>query len=70
MASDLDRHILVITEPTIKLDPMNYDSGGEEKENGKKISKSNGNITPAVRINNIDIQEYDLNSMTIDTSGL
>jgi hypothetical protein len=70
MASDLDRHILVITEPTIKLDPMNYDSGSEEKEGGKKISKSNGSITPAVRINNIDIQEYDLNSMTIDTSNL
>ena len=70
MASDLDRHILVITEPTIKLDPMNYDSGNEEKEGGKKISKSNGNTAPAVRINNIDIQEYDLNFMSIDMEGL
>ena len=39
MASDLDRHILVITEPTLKLDPMIYDSGKEEDPDGKKISK-------------------------------
>ena len=54
MASDLDRHILVITEPTLKLDPMVYDSGKEEDPNGKKISKENGSLTPAIRINGID----------------
>jgi hypothetical protein len=69
MASDLDRHILVITEPTLKLDPMVYDSGKEEKPEGHKISKENGGLTPAVRINGIDLQQYDINSLLINISG-
>ena len=69
MASDLDRHILVITEPTLKLDPMVYDSGKEEDPDGKKISKENGGLTPAVRINGIDIQQLDINTLSINMSG-
>jgi len=69
MASDLDRHILVITEPTLKLDPMVYDSGKEEEPGGIKISKENGGITPAIRINEIDLQQFDINTLSIDMSG-
>ena len=69
MASDLDRHILVITEPTIKLDKMVYDSGKEEEPEGKKISRENGTLTPAVRINGIDIEQMDLNGLTIKLTG-
>jgi hypothetical protein len=69
MASDLDRHILVITEPTLKLDPMVYDSGKEEEPEGVKISKENGLLTPAVRINGIDLQQYDINTLSINMSG-
>ena len=36
MASDLDRHILAITEPTIKLDKMVYNSGKEEEAEGRQ----------------------------------
>jgi hypothetical protein len=68
MASDLDRHILVITEPTIKLDPMVFDSGKEEDPEGKKISKENGSLTPAIRINNIDVDQSDLHFCNISIS--
>ena len=52
MASDLDRHILVITEPTIKLDPMTFDAGNEEDPDGNKISKENGSLAAAIRETN------------------
>ena len=69
MASDLDRHILVTTKPTLKLDPMVYDSGKEETPEGLKFSKENGGLAPAVRINGIDLQIFDITSLTIDMSG-
>jgi hypothetical protein len=69
MSSDLDRHIFTITEPSLKLDVMVYDSGNEEDPDGKKISRENGSLTPAIRINEVDIEQEDLNSVVIKLSS-
>ncbi len=64
----LDRHIFAITEPKIKLDPMQFQDL-DETEGGPKMSRENGSWAPHVRINNFNIPDKDITSFTLNCSG-
>lgn len=64
----LDRHIFAITEPTIKLDPMQFQDL-DENGGGPKISRENGSWCPHIRINNFNILEQDIISFNMNCAG-
>lgn len=67
MAS-IDNHILTITEPTIKLDPLEYDSMGEG-EPGARANSSKG-MNVLVVINNYTFSTEEISAMNLDCTGI
>lgn len=67
----LDRHILTITEPTIKLDKMQFDDfvDGEESGTGYKMSKEMGSWYPLIKINRFNIGANRITSFKLDCTG-
>lgn len=67
-STSLNRHILALLEPTIKLDEIKFDSYGEEK-GANQLSKEHGSYVPFVKINGINIMPMDINSFTLSLNG-
>ena len=67
MAS-INNHILAITEPTIKLDEVKFESFNEGEGN-EKANTSKGYLL-MVSINNYVFTDYDIVSMVIDCNGV
>jgi len=67
MAS-IDNHILTVTEPTIGLDKMEFDSLGEGEEN-QKANTSKGYII-TVSINKYVFSDDDISFMNLDCTGV
>lgn len=67
----LDRHIFAITEPTIKLDKLEFNdlADGEESGTGPKMSRENGSWYPYVKINNFTINPERITSFKLDCAG-
>lgn len=68
-STSLDRHILAITEPTIKLDPMKFEDMHEGDNKSTKQSRENGSWAPYIKINNIPIEPGEITSFILNTSG-
>lgn len=64
----LERHILTITEPTIKLDPIDIPDLGES-ETGDKHSVAPAAKTPYIKINGHVFQPQTVISMRLNSSG-
>jgi hypothetical protein len=67
MAS-IDNHILTITEPTIKLDEVIFESFGEGEGDATKVNTSKGYIL-MVSINGYVFSDRDVLKMTLDCNG-
>lgn len=63
-----DRHIFAITEPTIQVDPMQFQDL-DENDGGSKLSRENGSWVPHVRINNFNIPDKDIVSFILNGAG-
>lgn len=68
-STSLDRHILAITEPTIKLDPMKFEDMHEGDGSGSKQSRENGSWAPYIKINNIAIEPGEITSFILNAGG-
>lgn len=68
-STSLDRHILAITEPTIKLDPIQFKDMHEGDSKGPKQSRENGSWAPYIKINNITIEPGEIESFTLNAGG-
>jgi hypothetical protein len=67
MAS-INNHILTITEPTIKLDKVIFESFGEGEPNATKMNLSKGYLL-MVSINGYVFSDRDILKMTLDCNG-
>ena len=67
MAS-INNHILTITEPTIKLDEVVFESFGEGEGDATKVNTSKGYIL-MVSINGYVFSDKDVLKMTLDCNG-
>ena len=67
MAS-IDNHILTITEPTIKLDKVVFESLGEGEANATKMNTSKGYLL-MVSINGYVFSDRDILKMVLDCNG-
>lgn len=67
----LDRHVFAITEPTIKLDKLNFNDlvDGEESGTGSKLSRESGSWYPYIKINNFSIRPERITSFKLDCAG-
>ena len=68
-STSLDRHILAITEPTIKLDEMKFEDFHEGDAKGPKQSRENGSWAPYIKINNISIAPGEITNFILNVSG-
>lgn len=67
MAS-IDNHILTITEPTIKLDEVVFESFGEKEGDATKVETSKGYLI-MISINGYVFSDKDVLNMTLDCNG-
>ena len=68
-STSLNRHILAILEPSIKLDDIKIDSLNEEAGDRSQNSKQIGSWVPFVKINNIIIRDINIDSFSLNLSG-
>jgi hypothetical protein len=68
-STSLNRHVLALLEPTIKLDEIKIDSLKEESGDRDQNSKQIGSWVPFVKINNIVIRDINIDSFNLDLSG-
>lgn len=67
----LENHILTITEPSIELDKLKFESYDEgEKEGAPKTSKTYGGDVPMIVINKYTFMDNDIQSMTVDCTDI
>lgn len=64
----LDRHILTIVEPKVKLDPLQTSNFGE-RESGDAHSSMQGGLYPLIRVNGQIFQQEEVLKFTLDMSG-
>lgn len=68
-STSLNRHVLAILEPSIKLDDIKIDSLNEEAGDRSQNSKQIGSWVPFVKINNIIIRDINIDSFSLNLSG-
>lgn len=66
----LGNHILTITEPTIKLDELEFESFNEERGDNNTSRGYGFDVTPFIMINGYDFRDESIKSLEIRVDGM